>query len=46
MTGCSRVAEQLQHDEEELLHRVSEAGSEAALADLWTKSYGYMEKKS
>ena len=40
----NRVAEQLQQDEEGLLHRVSDVESESALAELWTQTYSCMER--
>ena len=40
----SRVAAQVQQEEEQLLHLVSEADTEAALADLWSQTYSCMEK--
>ena len=40
----SRVAAQIQQEEEQLLHQVSEANSEVALADLWSQTYACMER--
>ena len=40
-----RADPSLEDEAEELLLRVSEVGSEAQLAQMWTLVYGLMEKK-
>ena len=40
----SRVAAQIQHEEEQLLHQVSEADSVTALADFWSQTYACVEQ--